>query len=348
VATLALDLDVPLRRFALRLALDVDPGTVALVGPSGAGKSTVLRAVAGLHRPVAGRVALGDDVWFDADRGVNRPPERRSVGYVPQELALFPHLTVAQNVGFGGAARAAELLGRMRIDHLADQRPGRLSGGERQRVALARALARDPGVLLLDEPLSALDAETRAVVRGELHDVLAGLGLPALLVTHDAEDAAALAERLGVVVDGRLRQLGPPAELREHPADAFVVRLLGGSVLPARAEPDPRGAGALVRPDAGGPALATSEPLRGAVGIAVHPWEPRLVGPGDGALPEVVAGLEPRGDRVRVRLGALVVERPADEVARLGLRRGEQVGVVLPAPPRTVPLTGVSQGNRLP
>ena len=178
----------------------------------------------------------------------------------------------------------------------------RLSGGERQRVALARALARDPGVLLLDEPLSALDAETRAVVRGELQDVLAGLGLPALLVTHDAEDAAALAERLGVVVDGRLRQLGPPAELRERPADAFVVRLLGGSVLPARAEPDPGGAGALLRPDAGGPALPTPEPLRGAVGIAVHPWEPRLVGPGDGALPEVVAGLEPRGDRVRVRL----------------------------------------------
>ena len=103
-----------------------------------------------------------------------------------------------------------------------------------------------------------------------------------------------------------------------------------------------------MRPDAGGPPLPTPEPLRGRVGIAVHPWEPRLVAPGDGALPEVVAGLEPRGDRVRVRLGALVVERPADEVARLGLRRGEQVGVVLPAPPRTVPLTGVSQDNRLP
>ena len=174
MAPLELDLTDPLRTFELRARLTVGAETFALVGPSGAGKSTILRHVAGLKQPADGRIALGDDVWFDRARKVNRAPDRRSVGLVFQEYALFPHMTVAGNVAFGGAspARVSELLERFGIGHLAREKPPRLSGGERQRVAVARALGRDPSVLLLDEPLSALDAHTRTAVREELADIL--------------------------------------------------------------------------------------------------------------------------------------------------------------------------------
>jgi molybdate transport system ATP-binding protein len=294
VEALELDLTCRLRSFALRLALDVAPGTTALVGPSGAGKTTVLRCVAGLHRPDAGRIALGPDVWFGAGRP--RAPEHRAVGLVPQDHGLFPHLSVRQNVAFGGAARADELLERFGIAHLATARPGAISGGERQRVALARALARDPGVLLLDEPLSALDADTRGRVRAELQDVLRGLGLPTLLVTHDARDAAALAERVAVLVAGELRQLGTFAELMDAPADAWTARFTGASVLPGVADGDG------VRLDTGERVRARDAGAGGRVGVVVHPWEVALGGDGENVVTAPVAGLSPEGAAVRVRL----------------------------------------------
>ena len=159
-----------------------------------------------------------------------RPSDAR-VGLVFQEYALFPHLSVRANVAFGGRQRVDELLERFRIAHLAGARPRTISGGERQRVALARALARDPRVLLLDEPLSALDAHTRASVRVELHGLLRELGLPTVLVTHDFEDAAALADRVGVLVEGRILQLASPADLVAAPADAFVASFTGANLL---------------------------------------------------------------------------------------------------------------------
>jgi molybdate transport system ATP-binding protein len=322
VEKLELDIAVALRSFELGVRLSVGAQTVALVGPSGAGKTTVLRAIAGLRRPDRGRIALGERAWFDAGAKVDLPPERRSVGLVFQEYALFPHMTVRANVAFGGAsdARVRELLDRVRIAHLADERPGGLSGGERQRVAVARALARDPQVLLLDEPLSALDAHTRAVVRGELQDVLGELALPTLLVTHDFRDAAALADRIGVIVDGRLRQEGTAAELVAHPADAFVASFTGGNLLPGRAD-----GGVEVALDAGG-VVRAAEPASGRVGVAVYPWEVgiALQAPGDGlnGLSGTVHGLAPEGSRVRLRIGEVVVERPAEEIARLGLETG--------------------------
>src|SRR5581483_10097574 len=176
--------------------------TVALVGPSGAGKTTVLRAIAGL---VPARVRLGGEDW------TSLPPEERSVGLVFQDYALFPHLSVERNVAFAGDP--GDLLERLGIAHLRRARPGELSGGERQRVALARALARRPRVLLLDEPTAALDPHTRGAVRAQLRALLRELGLPTLLVTHDFEDAAALADRIGVLADGRLRQLGTARDL---------------------------------------------------------------------------------------------------------------------------------------
>jgi molybdate transport system ATP-binding protein len=149
------------------------------------------------------------------------------VGMVFQHYALFPHLSVRKNVEFGGKERAQALLERLAIAHVAAARPGQLSGGERQRVALARALARDPQVLLLDEPLSALDPHTRDAVRRELARHLEQFGLPTLLVTHDVADAIALADRVGVMRDGRIIQLGTPAELAGAPADEFVARVFG-------------------------------------------------------------------------------------------------------------------------
>jgi molybdate transport system ATP-binding protein len=322
VENLELDIAVGLRSFELGVSLSIGAQTVALVGPSGAGKTTVLRAIAGLRRPDRGRIALGGRPWFDAAAKVDLPPEQRSVGLVFQEYALFPHMTVRANVAFGGAsdARVRELLDRVQIAHLAGERPGGLSGGERQRVAVARALARNPQVLLLDEPLSALDAHTRTAVRGELQDVLGALALPTLLVTHDFRDAAALADRIGVIVDGRLRQEGTAAELVAHPADAFVASFTGGNLLPGRAD-----GGVEVALDAGG-VVRAAEPASGRVGVAVYPWEVgiALQAPGDGlnGLPGLVHGLAPEGNRVRLRIGEVVVERPAEELERLALQPG--------------------------
>ena len=224
MARLELRLRTGLRDFAVDVDLTVDAAeTLALAGPSGAGKTTVLRCVAGLHSPEDGRIALGRDIWLDSGAGVDLEPDRRSVGLVPQNLALFPHLSVRDNVGFGGHEQAAELMARLRIEHLADELPGRLSGGERQRVALARALARAPSVLLLDEPLAALDPHLRAHVRDDLRAHLKAVALPTLLVTHDFSDAYPLADRIAVLDRGQVRQIGTPRELLEAPSDEFVA-----------------------------------------------------------------------------------------------------------------------------
>jgi molybdate transport system ATP-binding protein len=241
VGPLRISLSHPLRGFPLELDLEVGAETVALVGPSGAGKTTVLRAIAGLLRPASGRVEAGGERWLDTDAGVDLPPERRAVGLVFQEYALFPHLTVAENVAYGGPSRAGGLLERFGLVPLANVRPAELSGGERQRVALARALARNPSVLLLDEPLSALDAQTRAGVRAELAERLDELELPTLLVTHDYADAVSLADRIGVLVEGRLVQLGTPAELVAAPASPFVAEFTGVNFLRGAAAPGPDG-----------------------------------------------------------------------------------------------------------
>src|SRR5918999_1619174 len=180
----------------LQVALTVEAGEcLALAGPSGAGKSSVLRIVAGLLQPERGRVRCGDRTWLDRERDVDLPPEERRCGYVFQDYALFPHLTAAQNVGYGlpraqRRRRALELIERFGLAHRADARPRTLSGGERQRVAAARALARRPDALLLDEPLSALDTRTRAAAGRELAAVLRESAVPAILVTHDFEEAA--------------------------------------------------------------------------------------------------------------------------------------------------------------
>jgi molybdate transport system ATP-binding protein len=327
MASLRLDLSLPLRAFALELALEVGAETVALVGPSGAGKTSVLRSIAGLARPARGTISVTGDTWFDSARRIDRRPEERSVGFVFQEYALFPHLTVEQNVTFGGG-RADGLLGRLRIERLAGARPGELSGGERQRVALARALAREPQVLLLDEPMAALDPHTRGAVRAELHDLLRELGLPTVLVTHDFEDAALLADRVGVLVDGRLRQLGAPAELLGTPADAFVASFAGANVLSGTAEPGADGLTA-VRLDDRTTIYSTDETF-GPVDVVVYPWDVSLAlaEHADSAL-NLVAGdvlsVARLGNRARIRLPSLTAEVTARSAERLELRPGAHV-----------------------
>jgi len=326
MATLSADFALGLRSYELRLALEVE-GVVALVGPSGAGKTTVLGVIAGLIRPDSGRVALDGEVWLDVERGVNRSPEERRVGLVFQEYALFPHLTVRQNVAYSRNGRVDELLERFRISHLAKERPGSLSGGERQRVALARALARDPGVLLLDEPLAALDAHTKASVRAELQQLLHGLDLPTLIVTHDYEDAIALAETVGVLVDGQLRQIGSPEELIARPRDPFVASFTGANLLHGRVEgPADTDGLTTVRLEAGDLVYST-DAAEGEVGVVVHPWDVSLGQvPAEGSalnlLSGEVASVVQVGNRLRVRIGPLTAEVTAASAERLALEPG--------------------------
>jgi molybdate transport system ATP-binding protein len=327
VDTLHVDIARALRSFRLELALDVDR-VVALAGPSGAGKTTVLRAIAGLVQPDSGRVALGATPWFDSEQRIQLPPERRSVGFVFQDYALFPHLTVAENIAFGGRRGTDELLERFGLEALAGVKPGELSAGERQRVALARALARDPGVLLLDEPLAALDAHTRSRVRGELRTILAGLDLPTLVVTHSFEDAAALTDHIGVLVEGQLIQTGSAAELVAAPTTPFVADFTGANLLLGRARATGDGLTQVLLAD--GSTIVSTDELTGEVGAVIHPWEIGIARamPLDSMQNHVRGRIEsvvPVANRLRIRIGPLTAEITAESAARLGLAPGEEV-----------------------
>ena len=211
------------------------PHVLVLFGPSGSGKTTILRCLAGLERPSRGRIAFAGETWFDAEAGVQTSPQARAIGYLFQDYALFPHLTVAGNIMYalqgadrsGRDARVQELLRLLQLDGLEDRRPAQLSGGQQQRVALARVLARRPRLLLLDEPLSALDAPTREQVRGELRGLLRGQGIPTVCVTHDWVEALALADEVAVLGGGRVLQVGPPDEVFSRPAGADVAAIVG-------------------------------------------------------------------------------------------------------------------------
>ncbi len=220
----------------LEAELDCAPGELlALVGPSGSGKSTLLRCIAGLHTAAEGSIRCNAETWFDAAAAIDRPVQARRIGFVFQSYALFPHLSALENVAAAlggqtfaeGAARARELLARVHLDGLAERKPAALSGGQQQRVAVARALARDPAVLLLDEPFSAVDQVTRRKLQQELARLRAELDIPMLLVTHDLDEARMLADRMVILHKGRSLQAGAPDEVMTRPANAAIARLVG-------------------------------------------------------------------------------------------------------------------------
>ena len=325
---LELDIAVPLRAFRLELRLAVERETFALIGPSGSGKTTLLRALAGLHRPARGRIVLDGEVLFDAGGGVNVSPERRGIGLVFQDYALFPHLTVEQNVAFARGADPRAELERAGVAHLARALPAQLSGGERQRVALARALARRPRLLLLDEPLAALDPHTRGSVRGSLHTLLQRLELPVVLVTHEFDDAVVLADRVGVLEGGRLVQTGTPTELLAAPENAFVASFAGANVLRGEARPATDGLTEVELP--GGERIYASEPAAGPVEIVLYPWEIAISreAPGGSTINHLrapIGSLIEVGNRTRVHAGPLVAEITSRSARELELRRGDVV-----------------------
>ena len=334
---------VRLRRGGLQLAVDLDVAdgeVLAVLGPNGAGKSTLLRVLAGLLAADEARVTVGGEVWDGA--GVHLPAHRRRLGMVFQDHLLFPHLSIADNVAFGlrtrgtprREARAAALgwLERVGIAEHAGRRPGALSGGQAQRAALARALGGDPALLLLDEPLSALDARTRLTVRAELRRHLADFGGSTVLVTHDPVDAMALADRVLVVEEGAVVQSGTPADVGRHPRTDYVARLVGLSLLPGVAE------GRTVRLDAGG-AVAVADEATGPVFAAVRPESVALYlsrpdGSPRNVWPARLAGAVPHGSTVRCELEGevpLVADVTAAAFAELGLAPGSAVWAVVKA-----------------
>jgi molybdate transport system ATP-binding protein len=335
------------------LPLDPAAPVTVLFGPSGAGKTTLLRCLAGLDRPESGRVALDGEVWDDGR--VHVAAKDRRVGYLFQEAALFPHLTVAANVAYGlgrlprgeRGPRVAEALASAGVGHLASRSARVLSGGEAQRVALARALAPRPRLLLLDEPLAGLDTPARLRLRAELRTVLAREAVPTVLVTHDRAEALALGDRVAVLVDGRLHQLGPVEDVFNRPADEAVAAAVGvdsvlAGVVVAADE-------ALVSVRVGERELAALPPSTGvpeagrAVRVFLRAEDVILELPGGAAspgsarnrLPGVVTAVTPEGPLLRVDLDcgfplAALVTRAAG--VDLGLRPGVAVVAALKAP----------------
>jgi molybdate transport system ATP-binding protein len=308
-----LDADIGLRleRLSLDALITVQAGeVVALLGPNGAGKSTVLHALAGLLRLNGGHVLLDGTVLEDPARRVRVPPEKRPIGLMFQDYLLFPHLTAVENVAFGLRARGADrnearqkataALERLGLEAITKARPGSMSGGQQQRVAMARAMVTQPRLLLLDEPLAALDVSTKNNLRRHLRTVLRESHAASVLVTHDLLDAVALADRMVVIENGGIVQAGTPAEVTARPRSQYVADLVGMNLLRGTAS------GNTVELDGGGK-LVVSESVIGAVlavvppsAVSVHRSKPETSAAN--VWTGQVAGVDLMGDRVRVRI----------------------------------------------
>jgi molybdate transport system ATP-binding protein len=327
------------------------PGsTTVLFGASGSGKTTVLRCLAGLERPEQGSIRFGAEVWLDAASRTVLPAQRRGIGFVPQDYALFPHLSVAHNIGYalGGIGRekkqaqvrqTVEWLG---LEGLEQRRPRELSGGQRQRVALARALVRRPRLLLLDEPLSALDAPTRGRLRGDLRQLLKALGIPTILVTHERTEALALGDQLIVMEAGQIVQRGSVPEVFSRPANLAVAGVVAmETVQPAQVLDSADG---LVTVLAGRTKLISLHPALSAgaeVYVCIRAEDVVLVkgepiqSSSRNALSSVVTALDPEGPVVRVSLDcgfgltALLTKNACEQLA---LKPGDPAQALVKAP----------------
>jgi len=339
--TLVVDVTAIRGAFVVRATFEAKAGqTIALLGPNGSGKSTLVSTIAGLLPPVEGMIALDQAVLDDAANEVHIPPERRPIGVVFQDLLLFPHLSATENVAFPLRAhgvpkpearnRASELLGRLGLANRAGARPRDLSGGEAQRVALARALVVEPALLLLDEPLSALDVGARVRIRELIRDELANFPGVRVIVTHDPVEASILAERLVLLEDGHVSQTGTPEEIRTAPRSRYAAALVGVNAFRGILEPLEEGAGLLVTGEGdivapwpegfeGGEVIGLLRPADVTLSLELP----------DGSARNVVQGrvtsISVEGDRARVRIASgppLVAEITLASVQRLGLRDG--------------------------
>ncbi len=334
---MSLQLEATVRDRGVDLGFLVGDGeTLAILGPNGSGKSTALGVAAGLVRPDAGRVVLDGRILSDPREGVQVPPHDRRTALLGQDPLLFPHLTALDNVAFGARvrgtsrqearARAQEWLAEVGVGDLADRRPAQLSGGQAQRVAIARALAAEPQVLLLDEPLAALDVDVAPAMRQTLRKVLAGR--TAVIVTHDVLDALLLADHVVVLDGGSIVEQGPADQVLSRPRSPFAARLAGLNLVSGTWEDGQvrREDGVLVHGMPGDPAPVEGEPVVATFRPhAVAVYREPVTGSPRNSFTVTVTGLEPVGDLVRVRAGSLSADVTVQSVAALELVVGQQV-----------------------
>ena len=331
------DIQLRLSRLDLDTAFTVEAGeVVALLGPNGSGKSTTLRALVGLLPLAGGRIVLDGTVLDDPAQHVKIPPEKRPIGLMFQDYLLFPHLSTLENVAFGLRAKgtdkkaardkASQTLARLGLEGLAEAKPGSMSGGQQQRVAMARALVTDPRLLLLDEPLAALDVSTKTDVRRLLREVLRQSNAANVLVTHDLLDAVALGDRMIVIQDGEVVQTGTPAEVTARPRSRYVADLVGVNLLRGTAH------GTMLDVDGGGK-LTCAESATGPVIAVIAPSavsvsRQRPEGSDENTWPGQISAVDLMGDRVRVRtegLPAITAEVPPAAVDQLKLDDGGEL-----------------------
>ena len=329
--------------FRLEVALSIQPGTTtALLGPNGAGKSTAVAAIAGLRPIDGGRIELGGAVLDDPSAATFVPPEERNIGVVFQDYLLFPNLTVLENVAFGlrsrgvrrdeAHTRSVDWVDRLGLGGLADRNPLELSGGQAQRVAMARALVTEPDLLLLDEPLAALDVTTRAQLRRTLAEHLRSFPGPRLLITHDPTEAFLLADEIHVIEDGTITQSGTADEIRLRPRTSYIADLVGsnlfaGTAAQGRVETEGHHLH-VADTEIAGNVLITIRPTS----VSIHLHEPD--GSPRNSWPTTIDLMEPLGERTRLRTGSplpLVVEITTEATRALDLAVGAQVWVAVKA-----------------
>ncbi|HEU5141208.1 MAG TPA: ABC transporter ATP-binding protein [Bacillales bacterium] len=328
-----------LRDFELKMDFSLENETLVIVGHSGCGKSTTLKLIAGLMAPEDGRIAVGERTFFDHNEQINVSPEERQTGFVFQNYALFPHLSVFENVSYGldgqkmpkpeKAAKVERMLEALNISHLIESMPSDLSGGEQQRVALARSLVLDPEVLLLDEPLSALDVTTRGRVRRELKKTLSALNIPKIIVTHDYEDAISLGDRILVMDRGRVIQEGTAKELLNSPRSPFVADFSGTNFFPGEALEGNR----LKVGEKGEILQSVTKAEHDRLSVMIYPWDIELakdrpVNSKMNVLKGEAVNILSYGNRARIEMEGslpLTAEIPAETLERLGLKEQETV-----------------------